>query len=264
MKISQADKVLYQAEGWRGYFEKASNKDLDKFLANAGSANYTIFGKWYEEQTGQKGFINAQWCHMFVSFAAQRAGVGPDAFPCTASCGTGVSWFKGRGRLRSGKNYTPAKGDVIYFTSNGSSAAHVGLVRAADSGYVYTVEGNTGTRKGPDGEDALISNGGGVAFKGYALNSSYILGYGIPDYKFAEDELDMTIKEARNELTAVEGTGSASSPWATEAVAALTEAGVFKGDGQGNFGWGQCVTREQLAVALFTVLSRLGLTDKLR
>ena len=249
--ISQADKVVYQAEGWRGYFEKASNKDLEKFLANAGSANYTIFGRWYEEYSGQAGFINAQWCHMFVSFNANRAGVGPDAFPYTASCGTGVAWFKQRGRYRRHDEYTPIKGDVVYFTSDGSTPGHVGIVRVVDGGYVYTVEGNTGTKKGPDGKDALIPNGGGVAFKGYALTSGYILGYGSPDYKLVEDELDMTIDEAKKELTAIDGTGATSSPWAKDATAALTEAGIFTGDGQGNYGWGQCVTREQLAVALY-------------
>lgn len=34
-------KLIDKAKSYVGYLEKASNKDLDDFTANAGSANYT-------------------------------------------------------------------------------------------------------------------------------------------------------------------------------------------------------------------------------
>ncbi|MEL4105804.1 glycoside hydrolase domain-containing protein [Oscillospiraceae bacterium WX1] len=76
-------------------------------------------------------------------------------------------------------------------------------------------------------------------------------------------ELTMTIEEARKELTDVSGKGAAHSPWADAAVEKLTKAGIISGDGNGNFGWEQCMTREAVATALYKTLEKLGLLDKL-
>ena len=45
-------KLINQAWAWTGYLEKASNKELDCFKANAGSNNYTSFARDYKVQTG--------------------------------------------------------------------------------------------------------------------------------------------------------------------------------------------------------------------
>lgn len=76
-------------------------------------------------------------------------------------------------------------------------------------------------------------------------------------------DLDMTIDQARKELTSIAGTGSKHSDWAEEAVTKMVKAGLFNGDGEGNFGWEQCMTREAVAVTLYNMLSKLGLLDKL-
>lgn len=69
-----------------------------------------------------------------------------------------------------------------------------------------------------------------------------------------EKEADEMTQEQFNKLLAnalaVKGTGDAPSAWAQEACAAAVEAGLFSGDGNGNFGWQLPVTREQLAVIL--------------
>lgn len=64
--------------------------------------------------------------------------------------------------------------------------------------------------------------------------------------KQVEEELDMT----KQELLALDGTGDTPSDWALAATDWAKEAGLFSGDGKGNFGWQTPVTREALAVIL--------------
>ena len=56
----------------------------------------------------------------------------------------------------------------------------MGLVYKVSGSYVYTIEGNT------SGASSLITNGGGVKKKSYKLTSTYIDGYGRPDYAGVE------------------------------------------------------------------------------
>jgi peptidoglycan L-alanyl-D-glutamate endopeptidase CwlK len=84
-----------------------------------------------------------------------------------------------------------------------------------------------------------------------------------PTMPLYEEGLDMTIDEARQKLTTVEGTGVAHEKWADDAISALVGAGIINGDGLGNFGWNQCLTREGMAVILYNLLNKLGLSDKL-
>lgn len=153
-----------------GYLEKASNSQLDHFTANAGNNNWTKYGAWY----GMNG-PPALWCHIFVSWCAFTAGIGTDVIPKTASCATGVNWFKQQGKfkLRS-SGYIPNRGDIIYF-AEGNFMSHVGIVVRADGSYVDTVEGNTNSDPG------VVPNGGSVNTKQYRLTSTYIYGYGTPD-----------------------------------------------------------------------------------
>ena len=67
-----------------------------------------------------------------------------------------------------------------------------------------------------------------------------------PPMPLYEEELNMT----RNELLSLEGTGDNPSGWAREAAEWAKARGVFTGDGQGNYGWQQPITREALAMAL--------------
>ncbi len=245
---SRAERLVKTAESYAGYLEKASNRRLEDFTANAGSGNWTLFGQWY----GLNGF---PWCAMFVSFCADKAGIPVSVIPKHASCAVGISWFKHKGRWHDRDGYTPQAGDIVYFTHDGTTPAHVGIVRDANASGVYTVEGNT------SGGSALVSNGGGVAKKSYPPGCAKILGYAHPDYK---EETEMNIEDVRRELTSVAGTGGGHSDWADEAVGMFADAGVISGDGQGNYGWGQCLTREGAAKVLYNLLDRLGLLDRLR
>ncbi|PKM72865.1 MAG: hypothetical protein CVU91_07510 [Firmicutes bacterium HGW-Firmicutes-16] len=69
------------------------------------------------------------------------------------------------------------------------------------------------------------------------------------------DELDMT----KDELISVAGTGDNPSEWAKEATEKMKELGIFNGDGQGNFGWQQAITREAVATVLANFAEKMGL-----
>ena len=63
----------------------------------------------------------------------------------------------------------------------------------------------------------------------------------------------------KDELVSVAGTGDNPSEWAKEATEKMKELGVFNGDGQGNFGWKQPITREAVAVVLSIFAEKMGL-----
>jgi len=77
------------------------------------------------------------------------------------------------------------------------------------------------------------------------------------DVKAEMEGEDMT-QEKFNEMLAkaqdIAGTGDTCSPWATEATAFCKERGIFNGDGAGNYGWQQPITREQAAQIIYNLL----------
>lgn len=165
------EKLIKTAEGELGYYEKASDKDLDSKTANKGKANYTKYGAWIKWNPGS-------WCHMFVSWCAEIAGIGRDIIPKTASCDIGMTFFRDAKRWEPAKawggNYTPKRGDIIYYSSTGKTwdSTHVGIVTGVDKDNVYSIEGNAGEC---------------VQKQTHSLGDKYILGYGLPAYK-ASDE----------------------------------------------------------------------------
>ena len=59
--------------------------------------------------------------------------------------------------------------------------------------------------------------------------------------------LEMT----KQELLSVQGTGDIPSEWAREATDWAKQTGLFTGDGAGNYGWQQPITREAVAKILY-------------
>ena len=162
-----AETMLRAALGEVGYLEKRSNAYLNDKTANAGSANYTKYGAWYDG-----GSLQGQpWCDMFVSWCAEMAGEAA-AVGCYAYVPSHIQFFKGKGQYFARGAKTPQPGDIIFFREE----SHEGIVESISGGCVHTIEGNT------SGGSTLVANGGGVHQKTYALTSSYILGYGRPAY----------------------------------------------------------------------------------
>lgn len=169
-----------------GYLEKAGTDMLDSKIANAGQGNYTK----YSRDLAQVAFFNGRkqgvaWCAVFVAWCFFRA-YGKEAAlellnqpkkaakNAGAGCRYAMNYFKAKGRFYS---RSPESGDVIFFYSaDGTSIAHMGLVYKAEGGRVYTVEGNTSAAQG------VADNGGGVWKKSYAADYGRIVGYGRPEY----------------------------------------------------------------------------------
>ena len=62
----------------------------------------------------------------------------------------------------------------------------------------------------------------------------------------------------KEELLSVAGTGDQPSAWAREATAWAKENEIINGDGEGNYGWQQPITREALATVLYNFQEYLG------
>ncbi|CAA07120.2 gp50 [Lomovskayavirus C31] len=109
---------------------------------------------------------NQAWCATFVSWAALQAGESAH-YPRTASCATGVNWFRNKGRWSA----YPAVGAQVFFGNGGGS--HTEICYAYDADYAYTVGGNTNTNGSAEGD--------GVYLRKRARRDSYLYGYGYPD-----------------------------------------------------------------------------------
>lgn len=128
-------------------------------VGNVGGEPYW---RWY-------GFDHRiEWCAVFVSWAANQAGVLNDKIPKFAGVATGIEWFKSRGQWQE-RGYSPRPGDIIFFDWEvDGKPNHVGIVEKTENGYIYTIEGN--------------STNDGCRAKKYAINSSVIFGFGLPAY----------------------------------------------------------------------------------
>lgn len=173
---NQAADIVAVAQTQVGYLEGSLSGTV------AGSNNYTKYGVWYDNNVDSGGFSYSAWCAMFVSWCANQAGIPSSIVYYHAYCPYGVSWFKDRGLFQysayRGGSYTPKAGDIIYFAPVGSTvSSHVGIVRYASGGYVYTIEGNTSGQNGEQNE------GGGCFAKAYSLSYERIYGYGTPAYQ---------------------------------------------------------------------------------
>ncbi|KAA6220606.1 hypothetical protein CP973_00340 [Streptomyces albofaciens JCM 4342] len=107
------------------------------------------------------------WCSTFVSWVFRQAGCAHLA-PVTASCAVGVDWFRRRGRFTE----YPVIAGPVYFGPGGGS--HVGICIAYTDSTITTVEANTNANGSSEGD--------GVYLKSRPRKSSYVYGYGIPDY----------------------------------------------------------------------------------
>lgn len=169
-----ASKVINVATKEVGYLEKKSNAWLSSKTKNAGSNNYTKYGKWF----GMNGVF---WCAIFISWIFNKTYGKTKAkeLLCgefSASCETLRQQFIGKIRYVNGKTQ-PKKGYIIFFSGTRHSGAnHIGIVTKVADGRVYTIEGNT------SGGSTVVDNGGGVATKSYPIGYDKILGYGVPKY----------------------------------------------------------------------------------
>ena len=229
-----------------GYHEGNNDSQKDG-LNGSGSKNFVeynvLFGK-LDNGEGNGVSYGYAWCAAFVNWSLRQARVDLELTGgMYVSCAAWRNWFIYEGEAQGASyhartdNYTPKKGDLIFFKSltatHSRPTDHIGIVLKCEDGKVYTIEGNGDNR---------------VALHSYALNDAYIVGYGSIAYKTADvPEVDYYRREDHLPGTFVAGKGIISlyqGPSSTaEKVGSLTAGAVYRVLAvQGNFGY---VTTEQ-------------------
>jgi len=194
--VSQTSKILALAEKEVGYHE-----------GKAGG-HWNNDQKYSDETPGLTWSDKMAWCATFVSWLAYKTGVS-DLFPRTASCATGVSWFKQRGRFST----YPAIGAQVFYGPNGGT--HTGIVYDYDDTYIYTIEGNTNA----DGS----AEGDGVYKKKRLRRSANTYGYGYPKYAEGIKSADPKFKDEAPKATTTPAPAKPSTP-AKSTIVALNTA----------------------------------------
>ena len=165
-----------------GYVEGTNEQGFGG--TQGGGGNYTE----YTYNMGKVGSYSYAWCAAFVSWCLLQSG-------CTTQNTQGAwcrnhegdknyiwrevgcyRWYNqlkrfGYGHAADGK-YTPKAGDLVFF----ESSEHIGIVRYAKDGYVYTIEGNTS-------KSGFNAEGGGVFCKSYKITGGQLRGFGALPYK---------------------------------------------------------------------------------
>lgn len=157
--MTVTDAVIKAVKAEIGYHEGRSNghwNNHEKY------ANQVPGLQWVDD-------IEGAWCAVFAAWAYQTGNAPKGSYPVTASCATGVSWYKAKKRFSE----YPAIGAQIFYGKNGGT--HTGVVVGYDATHVYTVEGNTNSTGSPEGD--------GVYAKTHFRNDSYIYGYGYPVFE---------------------------------------------------------------------------------
>ena len=138
-KKNGIERLINTAEKEIGYLEKASEKDLDSFTANAGSGNYTKY--WRDVKPEYQG---QPWCAAFITWVFNRTFGKENTkkllkhYPYVYCPDLGN---------RFTKYANPKVGDVVIFWRNGTFA-HTGIVAAVSGDRFETIEGNTSGASG--------------------------------------------------------------------------------------------------------------------
>lgn len=128
-------------------------------MGQIGNRGGQKFWSWY-------GFdSHVEWCACFVSWCADQSGlIESGKVPKFSLCSSGVTWFQGKNKWRSGGT-TPTAGMIIFFDwDHDGTSDHVGIVEKCEGGKVYTIEGNSSDQ---------------VRQRNYEVDYSSIMGYGL-------------------------------------------------------------------------------------
>ncbi|MFI9843638.1 CHAP domain-containing protein [Nonomuraea sp. NPDC051941] len=137
-----------------------------KYLGYQEQGNgYTRFGDWYYANVDQSDpyFKTAPWCDMFITWAANQAGVekyvGEFAYTVDHA-----KWFQAQGAWSD----KPEPGAIVFYDWSGSKDVegidHAGIVERVDGERIATIEGNIDK----------------VWLKRKDRDQSKVVGYGLP------------------------------------------------------------------------------------
>lgn len=175
---NQRSDVVRVALTQLGYHEGNSEKDFAGGNTK-GSRNFVEYNRYHGKLDNNEGngySYGYYWCAAFSTWCAVQAGIPEAIVPTDNYVGVSTqrlrSWFLNNAKYYTRGNYTPITGDYIFFKDAGAAVptTHVGLVLYVKGNTVYTIEGNAG------GLDC-------VAIREYTLSNTYIVGYGVPNYR---------------------------------------------------------------------------------
>ena len=139
--------------------------------------NNIKYNTWYWGRTiNGSGYA---WCDAYVSWCANQAGISKSVIPHYALVADTRNFYQNRGRFYKSKyyggSYTPKKGDLVFYGSNGAS--HIGIIiDSPKNGYLQTVEGNINTSGNKWAVVKFTSN------SKRTINNSYVYGYASPNF----------------------------------------------------------------------------------
>lgn len=163
-----------------GYHEGNSEDDMDGANLD-GHKNFAEYNRMYGKLDNNEGnglSYGYSWCASFVSWCLRQARVPTSTVETFVSCSKAVRNFRTQGIFKEASSgYIPQAGDIIFFVTpeekdKGYISSHVGLVIGTDSGFIYTIEGNTDNYY--------------VCQKSYAYDNEKLVGFAVPDYKTVE------------------------------------------------------------------------------
>lgn len=183
-------------EEWRDYLEKKNSSDLGDMTPsgksrNAGYNNYTLYAKWYDDNTGEN-YQGQAYCAMAESMSfvkayglkTAKALLGGDLY---YNCESFYKRIKNSfpERLHS----SPEVGDVELFF-NGSRHHHTGhVIKLLTNGWV-SMEANTSS-----GNNVVVPNGGATTKKSYTTGQVSVVFYRPPYSEYGispSEEEDIT------------------------------------------------------------------------
>ena len=181
--ICTVDQMLKTCADQIGYCEKKSNANLDSKTANAGSANFSKFGRDVSIPKYWNGNKNGfDWCTSFITACliyscggTPNGGSANEKYfadvkkiqPYTslgASCKYQTNAYKNAGKWSS----TPKVGYQAFFTRG-----HTGIVEKVGASSITLIEGNSNNR---------------VERRTYKFPNNIFAGFGIPSYGKAQEK----------------------------------------------------------------------------
>lgn len=149
--------------------------------------NGSKYRKWFYNRTTD--YYGVNWCAVFISWLFNEVN-GIDKYVVkTDGAGTIARYSDGKyGKWYEPSEITPREGDIVMFRWGGTytdkyHSDHLGYVYNADSTYIYTIEGNTGSNN---------ADTSSVMYKRYSKSNSAINGYYRPNYESEETEMNFT------------------------------------------------------------------------
>lgn len=159
------------------------------------------FTRWHGKISGYgSGGYAYPWCATFLMWCANQVGVYKKAIPNNVGCSGMKGWFSKRGEYHAvSSNYTPQKGDIVFFDTAGKGTynhvefvAETGYIVKSGKKYLKCIGGNT-SNSNFKGADYVAEK-----TRKITESSCKVVGYAHPNYGNAPS-YKITTKTSTNE-----------------------------------------------------------------